>query len=323
MTPVTPVTPGTDELLDRAVRAYRSDDDEVAPWAAARSRAAIMGDLARRGRRRRAFFLVAVSLLGLGGSTALAWSTGALTPVFDRVFRGASVDGGEGVEGAQNGEHTYREPRADSTADGPATAPTPRSTVPGALSAAPMDSSSPEVELPVAPVAPVVPAVAREPREPTGHQPAVVGAVPAAPVPSAPRGTSDHSPRESPTATTAPGAAGPSAEAAESVSVEHARFREALSIHQGDSSPGSRSFAALRAWDAYLASHPGGRYEPEARFHRALALLRLGREAAALEALTPFADGRFDGYRQADARALVNRLEARRQIDRSGGAAAD
>ena len=68
--------------------------------------------------------------------------------------------------------------------------------------------------------------------------------------------------------------------------------------------------AALRAWDDYLAAYPAGRFSLEARYNRALALVRLGRTDEARAALTPFADGRSGGYRQAEARSLLDAIDA-------------
>ncbi len=68
--------------------------------------------------------------------------------------------------------------------------------------------------------------------------------------------------------------------------------------------------AALRAWDDYLAAYPAGRFGLEARYNRALALVRLGRTDEARAALTPFADGRSGGYRQAEARSLLDAIDA-------------
>jgi hypothetical protein len=65
---------------------------------------------------------------------------------------------------------------------------------------------------------------------------------------------------------------------------------------------------ALAAWDAYLAKEPNGRFAPEARYNRALALIRLGREDEARAALLPFANGAFGGYRQAEARQLLDAI---------------
>jgi hypothetical protein len=65
---------------------------------------------------------------------------------------------------------------------------------------------------------------------------------------------------------------------------------------------------ALRAWDEYLRRYPHGTFVPEARFNRALCLIRLGENGRAVEALRPFALGRFEGYRQQEARSLLERL---------------
>jgi hypothetical protein len=66
--------------------------------------------------------------------------------------------------------------------------------------------------------------------------------------------------------------------------------------------------AALAAWDEYLLHHPGGAFAPEAHFNRAICLLRLGRNASAAVTLRRFAQGRFAGYRRAEACALLRRL---------------
>jgi len=62
---------------------------------------------------------------------------------------------------------------------------------------------------------------------------------------------------------------------------------------------------ALRAWDAYLLAAPTGPLAPEARYNRALTLVRLGRAADARRALAPFVDGT---YRAHEARELLDAL---------------
>jgi hypothetical protein len=64
---------------------------------------------------------------------------------------------------------------------------------------------------------------------------------------------------------------------------------------------------ALAGWDAYLKAAPGGRLATEARYNRAICLLRLGRDAEARTALEPFASGKM-GYRQTEARELLDEL---------------
>lgn len=64
---------------------------------------------------------------------------------------------------------------------------------------------------------------------------------------------------------------------------------------------------ALNAWEAYLKAAPRGRLSTEARYNRAICLLRLGRDAEARRALEPFADGKL-GYRQSEAQQLLQEL---------------
>jgi hypothetical protein len=69
--------------------------------------------------------------------------------------------------------------------------------------------------------------------------------------------------------------------------------------------------AALRAWDAYLRAMPYGRYVPEARYNRALDLIRLGRIDEARTALQPFLGEDFGGYRRREAQQLIDALGPR------------
>ena len=64
---------------------------------------------------------------------------------------------------------------------------------------------------------------------------------------------------------------------------------------------------ALAGWNAYLQAAPNGRLATEARYNRAICLLRLGRDAEARQALEPFASGKM-GYRQHEARELLEEL---------------
>jgi len=64
---------------------------------------------------------------------------------------------------------------------------------------------------------------------------------------------------------------------------------------------------ALAGWNAYLQAAPHGRLATEARYNRAICLLRLGRDAEARQALEPFASGQM-GYRQNEARELLDEL---------------
>lgn len=68
------------------------------------------------------------------------------------------------------------------------------------------------------------------------------------------------------------------------------------------------SLRALSAWDAYLKAAPNGSLALEARYNRALCLVRLHRSIEARAALRPFAAGRFGGYRKKEAADLLNAL---------------
>jgi hypothetical protein len=76
-----------------------------------------------------------------------------------------------------------------------------------------------------------------------------------------------------------------------------------LHFHGGESS------AALVAWDAYLASHGAGTFVPEARFNRAVCLLRLGRRAEAKQVLVAIAESGTAVHGRERARALLDAME--------------
>jgi hypothetical protein len=88
--------------------------------------------------------------------------------------------------------------------------------------------------------------------------------------------------------------------------VVEALYRRAHDLHFHGGDPA----VALAAWNAYLAAEPGGRFSIDARYNRALLLIRLRRYAEARAALAPFARGqvRPEGYRQHEAEQLVERL---------------
>ena len=67
---------------------------------------------------------------------------------------------------------------------------------------------------------------------------------------------------------------------------------------------------ALAGWDAYLRAAPRGALAPEARYNRALCLLRLHRNDEARAALKPFAQGSYGSYRREEAQKLIEALPA-------------
>jgi hypothetical protein len=85
---------------------------------------------------------------------------------------------------------------------------------------------------------------------------------------------------------------------------ERRAYREAHALHFEARDPEG----ALAAWERYLARHPSGRFAIEARYNRALCLVRLDRQAEAREALVPFAEGRYGEYRRREAAALTEAM---------------
>jgi hypothetical protein len=88
---------------------------------------------------------------------------------------------------------------------------------------------------------------------------------------------------------------------------EESAYARAHQAHFVDHDPA----AALVLWDRYLEEYPQGRLALEARYDRALTLVRLGRMEEAKIALAPFADAPVGDYRQREARLLVEAIDAR------------
>ncbi len=82
-------------------------------------------------------------------------------------------------------------------------------------------------------------------------------------------------------------------------------YRRASQAHFVDHDYGK----AVGLWDRYLQG--GGPLALEARYNRAVALLRAGRTAEARAALTPFAAGEYGAYRKQEAQALLDALPPR------------
>lgn len=155
-------------------------------------------------------------------------------------------------------------------------------------------AAAPEVVLAPQP-APNAEAAARAPAPSQGGTPTDI-----APPPAHPR------PRQRPAKTvalaapapvSAPAPAAPRAESAELV-----LFRRAQALHL------AHAEGALAAWDAYLRVAGSSVLLPEARYNRALCLVRLQGTVEARAALEPFARGEFGDYRRREARALLEAL---------------
>ncbi|MBI2392172.1 MAG: hypothetical protein HYV09_21465 [Deltaproteobacteria bacterium] len=169
-----------------------------------------------------------------------------------------------------------------------------------------------------APPPPTAPSAA--PRNPVGGPaaplpsvaPTVVVTAPSASAPvveSAPPPVAATSTVASPPVAAAPSvvASAPPSASIDRVALDLARYQKAHTLHFVDKKYG----AALAAWDAYLAASSGGGFVAEARYNRAICLLKLGRRDEGMAALQPFADGAVEGgYRKAEARKLLDALEA-------------
>ncbi len=152
--------------------------------------------------------------------------------------------------------------------------------------------------------APLIPPEApRDPPRPApASPPPPAPSVELEPAPSEPpeamptRATSAHATRRArATRPTPPVALDPAARA------ERERFETAHRLHFGGGAPER----TLAAWDDYLGAYPAGRYAPEARYNRALTLIRLGRTDAASDALE---DLRRRGFRSREAGALLDAM---------------
>lgn len=155
--------------------------------------------------------------------------------------------------------------------------------------AVPTASAAPAPSDDVAPPIPVVPVEQLAPAQPPASAPR---AAPRAAV----RAPAAAAPTAAPAATDDPAAA-------QDVALYAAAHRAHFVDHDWA--------AALHAWDAYLAAEPGGRFVLEARYNRAIALVRLGRTAEARRALEPFARGPSGGYRAQEARDILDALDRR------------
>lgn len=85
---------------------------------------------------------------------------------------------------------------------------------------------------------------------------------------------------------------------------ELAAYQIAYDAHFHGASPE----AALAAWDAYLAAYPTGKLAIDARYNRAIMLVKLKRWADARDALRPLANAPEGAYRRAEAARLMSAL---------------
>lgn len=320
------------DLLAQAIGAARAEAEVGADDGAA-TRLRIRESIAKRGSKRRLWTLLAAALGTMFASTAFAlqagweppWSskTEAVAPAAPDPDPSATPDAPRRTSRASSDPSTTVRfesvpPLAPSGANQaiadeaplpspPAVAdPTPaREPLPPLPSVANPSSARPT--LPSS-----APATAASAQKLRTEQPATASVVPPrrAPAPSQ-ASSAESSPATAsiePPATTSPSPA-PKPEPAPAVvapvpDAELAAYRTAHALHFRGNDPK----AALAAWDAVLAKFPSGRLAPEARFNRALTLIKLSRWADARAALTPFAAG---GYRQKEATQLLEAIANR------------
>lgn len=145
------------------------------------------------------------------------------------------------------------------------------------------------------------------PAQPRGAEAATL--VPSASAASSAQGSTASAASVASVAPSATAATQPSTEARDGArrsSKELAAYDRAHRAHFEQANPEQ----ALRLWDDYLREFPGTRWVPEARYNRALCLLRLGRTEQARQELVPFAKGAYGGYRQREAQNLLDATES-------------
>jgi tetratricopeptide (TPR) repeat protein len=139
---------------------------------------------------------------------------------------------------------------------------------------------------------------------PSPSVPSLSSALPSSPVAPAPQpGPSTSEALPPPEVPVAQPAASTTVRTASTAAADELYYR-AHALHFDD-----RNYpAAVTAWERYMQSAPNGRFAPEARYNRAMALLRLGRKVEAETALRPFAEGAYGNYRKAEAAALLKQM---------------
>jgi len=270
----------SDELLDRATRALAqeteahpepADDDTLAQILGSIEEAKTKPDMPET--RSWLSWAAAAALIVAGftvGPTAWAWSVEAL----ENLLGSAPSAPEEGVEPPSAASEVERQdPRRRSRA-----------------SVEPAELSPPE-PIPTEPI----PTTEAVPSETAPARPTALGEAPArarrqrrAPT-SSPEPASEATPTEP--------------ELDPAIRAERELFETAHRLHFG----GAGREAVLSAWDGYLSRYPAGRYAPEARYNRALTLVRLNQTEAAQAALEDLARR---GYRESDVRALLDAMES-------------
>ncbi|MCA9639729.1 MAG: hypothetical protein H6718_03090 [Polyangiaceae bacterium] len=285
----------TDDLLKEATRALREEGEQAQQSDLTRARVMLSLHAAKRKRRSRLAFGVPLVAVFVAGAAA-AQISGALPRAVERVVEVFSTPTTDSAPASDARPPAKGTPLVSANPEEPDLVP-------------PLDEVDPEAEpgeleqqaelndVPPPDVAPEPPPKT-EPTARAGAQ-APKGAVipPAAAVPPvAAPATSAATPAQAGSAAEAPSAA--------PTDPSHRRYLEAHQAHFVSHDYGR----ALALWERYLQAFPRGRFAAEAQYNRALCLVRLGRTSEAKQALEPFASGRYGGYRQAEAQALIRAM---------------
>lgn len=270
----------SDDLLRRAAQALR-EESENGDAGERFTRARVMAGLQQNAGRRRLRLAFALPLAACFAAATAFGMKGQTTRIWHEVTEALGIT------------HTEQAPRTKPTA-APRGAPRPVEK--------PTPVEAPPVEAPAAPAVEAPPALEPPPSAPVEaprvapsavHTPRIERTAPSAAV--APTSAAEP----------APAPVNPPPNPPEANDAAHELYRVAHQAHFVE-----HDFAsALRAWDAYLAAAPNGRFAPEARYNRALCLVRLGRKDDAERALRPFADGSYGTYRRDEAKALIEALQ--------------
>jgi outer membrane biosynthesis protein TonB len=310
------MTDPVDKFLSDAISAARDSADEGVDDGA-RTRLRLRESIANRGAtRRKRFTLIAAVIASLFGSTAFAYWAGWRPP--------------------WSAQEAAVETHADETHDVSMRLPDPRrgsskSETPDGVQTIVTMEAPPEIaaipdaglvaEVGVIPAPPPPPVVDAKPVEtkpartvprvriarPTPVETAPVEAKPA-PVEVKPATAPvETKPAEPPPASRVTTPAPPVETPKPQPSAELAAYRHAHELHFR----GGDAKAALRAWDDYLATYPNKALAPEARYNRALVLVKMSRWAEARAALAPFANAKVGAYRQKEAAEILAAIKDR------------
>jgi hypothetical protein len=287
----------SDDLLQRAVRALRQEAD--GPSAAPLNKGAILEQIEadRRNHARRMAIVTPLAALLLT-STAIAAATGTLPVAWLKVKALVMPTAEPAVE-----------PAAELPDSPPRHRPQVRAaTQPGQPeSLAPPENLAPPEQAPPQPAPLAEPAQAPQPAQPDPSESLAQRPDPASARPRTAQ-KAGRSLEKAPAVDPAPAASAVPAPPEPQTpppadGLDLFRRAQQLQFKQ------QQWQAALNAWDAYLAGQEHGALAPEARWNRAVCLLRLHRTAEARRALQPFAQGAEGGYRQAEAQALLRALD--------------